>query len=136
MFWNKPALELLYPFREGLAVIKPVESKFASINDNYRGALAQLCGNLARFLVLSPQVKVDVAKEAVTLAQKAVKLMPQLRLWWNTLCLAQYRAGNFKAARATMTQSLARSKGGDCRILLRPWHFAVHKANLAGKGLA
>jgi serine/threonine protein kinase/Tfp pilus assembly protein PilF len=102
-------------FREGLAVIKPVESKFASINDNYRGALAQLCGNLARFLVLSPQVKVDVAKEAVTLAQKAVKLMPQLRLWWNTLCLAQYRAGNFKAARATMTQSLARSKGGDCR---------------------
>jgi serine/threonine protein kinase/tetratricopeptide (TPR) repeat protein len=101
--------------RQALAVVQPVESKFASINENYRGSLAQLYHNLARYLVESPETRPEAAKEAVALAQKAVQLKPQYRLNRNTLALAHYRAGDFRAARATLELSLARSKGGDCR---------------------
>jgi len=102
-------------FRQGLAVIKPVETKFASINDDYRESIAQLCGSLARCLVLTSEPKPGAAEEAITLAQKAVKLDPHNRLFGNTLALAQYRVGKFKAARATLDHSMGRSKGGDCR---------------------
>jgi serine/threonine protein kinase/Flp pilus assembly protein TadD len=102
-------------FRQGLAVIKPVENKFASGNDEYRVSLGQLCQNLARCLLSASEPEPRQVKEAVTLAQKALKLMPQFRLCWNTLALAQYRAGDFKAARTTVDEAMTRSKGGDCR---------------------
>jgi serine/threonine protein kinase/Flp pilus assembly protein TadD len=101
-------------FRQGLAVIKPVESKFTSINDAYRATVAQLCGNLARCLVSPSQPKPAQVEEAVALAQKAVKLAPPVRQFWNTLALAQYRAGDMKAAQAALDQSMALTKGGDC----------------------
>jgi serine/threonine protein kinase/tetratricopeptide (TPR) repeat protein len=102
-------------FREGLAVIEPVEGKFVTMNDHYRDTLAQLCQNLARMLVASPEAKPEQTAEAVKLAQKAVKLMPHNRLCGNTLALAQYRAGDLKAARTALDEVMARNKGGDCR---------------------
>jgi tetratricopeptide (TPR) repeat protein len=116
MLWQAGKLpEAEKILREGLAVIEPVETKFVSINDHYRETLAQLCHNLARFLVLSPEAKAEQSAEAVKLAQKAVKLMPQNRLLKNTLALAQYRAGDLKAARTALDEVMARNKGGDCR---------------------
>jgi tetratricopeptide (TPR) repeat protein len=101
--------------REGLAVVKPVEDKLASINDNYRQSVAQLCHNLARCLVVSAKAKAAAAQEAVVLAQKAVKLKPGFRLYWNTLALAQYRSGDLKGAKTTLDTIMPRAKGGDCR---------------------
>jgi Tfp pilus assembly protein PilF len=92
-----------------------VESKFVAIDDNYRDTLGQLCHNLARLLILSPEAKSEQSAEAVKLAQKAVKLIPQDRLSGNTLALAQYRAGDLKAARTALDDVMARNKGGDCR---------------------
>jgi serine/threonine protein kinase len=104
-------------FREGLALIESVESKFLTIKGNYRETLGWLCHNLARFLVLSPEPRPEQTEEAVKLAHKAVKLTPpsKFRLPRHTLALAQYRSGDLKAARATMDSSMADSKGGDCR---------------------
>jgi tetratricopeptide (TPR) repeat protein len=101
-------------FRQGLAVIEPVESKFASGNETYKVSLAQLSGNLARCLLSGTEGKPEVAKEALALAKKAVKLAPHFKLFRNTLALAQYRTGDFKEAKNTLDASMARAKGGDC----------------------
>ena len=45
------------------------------------------------------------ASQAVRLAETAVKLAPEYRPHWQTLCIAQYRAGNWQEAVSAMQES-------------------------------
>jgi tetratricopeptide (TPR) repeat protein len=49
---------------------------------------------------------------AVALANKAIKLAPNEGANWNTLGVALYRAGNFKAAIEALNKSMELHKGG------------------------
>jgi hypothetical protein len=50
---------------------------------------------------------------AVELAREAVKLGPKEGMFWNTLGVAQYRVGDWKAAIETLKQSMGLRNGGD-----------------------
>jgi len=49
---------------------------------------------------------------AVTLARRAVELAPNAEGYWNTLGVAQYRAGNCQEAIVTLQKSMKLGKGG------------------------
>ena len=50
---------------------------------------------------------------AVELAKKAVELEPKEGTYWNTLGVAHYRAGDWKAAIEALTKSMELRNGGD-----------------------
>ena len=66
--------------------------------------------NLAWVLVAGP-VKLRDAKEALLVAERAVKLAPDEWFYLNTLGVAQYRNGLHKEAVLTLEKSLSRSRG-------------------------
>src|SRR5262249_44203206 len=68
---------------------------------------------LAWVLAICPDPKVRKPHQAVELAPKAVKLSPKEGKYWNTLGVAHYRAGNWKAALAALDQSVTLREGGD-----------------------
>ena len=53
------------------------------------------------------------------LAKKAVELSPQAGHYWNTLGVAHYRAGEWKAAVMALEKSMELRKGGDAN----DWFF-------------
>ncbi|HUE74171.1 MAG TPA: protein kinase [Pirellulaceae bacterium] len=69
--------------------------------------------NLAWLLATTPEAKRRDPAQAVALAQKAVELDPKNAAYPNTLGVAQYRAGDWKAAIAALEKSLELRKGGD-----------------------
>jgi hypothetical protein len=75
-----------------------------------RDPLALLCNNLVWRLVSSPAPTRDAAR-ALKLAQQAVKLAPYQAFYLNTFGVAQYRAGQFTEAIATLEKCLAAGKG-------------------------
>jgi eukaryotic-like serine/threonine-protein kinase len=75
--------------------------------------------NSAWLLATCPDLKFRDPKRAVTLAKKAVGLDPKQGNWWNTLGVAQYRAGDGKAVIAALEKSMELSKGGDAN----DWFF-------------
>jgi tetratricopeptide (TPR) repeat protein/serine/threonine protein kinase len=85
----------------------------------YRKAIAldpKLAGprnNLAWQLATSPDVKARDPARAVELAKEAVGLTPQNGSYWNTLGVAQYRAGDWKAAVEALDKSRQLRNGGD-----------------------
>jgi tetratricopeptide (TPR) repeat protein len=74
---------------------------------------AQLNNHLAWLLAAGPDPKLRDAKRAVELARKAVGLAPKEGGHWNTLGVAHYRAGDWKAAVAALNQSRGLRQGGD-----------------------
>src|SRR5262249_38403794 len=68
---------------------------------------------LARLLATSPAAKLRDPDRAVKLARKAVQLAPKVGNFWNTLGVAHYRAGDWKAAVAALDKSVDLGKGGD-----------------------
>jgi serine/threonine protein kinase/Flp pilus assembly protein TadD len=68
---------------------------------------------LAWLLATSPDPKPRNTTSAVELARKAVELEPMQGRWWTTLGVAQYRAGDPKAAITALTKSMELRKGGD-----------------------
>jgi tetratricopeptide (TPR) repeat protein len=68
---------------------------------------------LAWLLATCPQPELRDPARAVELAGKAVKVQPQEGTWWNTLGVAQYRAGDWKAALAALERSMELRQGGD-----------------------
>jgi WD40 repeat protein len=68
--------------------------------------------NLAWELATRPDPKFRDSRQAVQLAQQAVKLTPSGN-HWNTLGAAHYRAGDWKAAVTAMEKSMELRQGGD-----------------------
>jgi tetratricopeptide (TPR) repeat protein len=90
----------------------------------YRKALshrpddAEANNGLAWILATHPDPKRRNSSEAVRLARKAVRAQPKVATFHNTLGAAHYRAGNWKAAVASLQES-QRLGGGDAL----DWYF-------------
>jgi tetratricopeptide (TPR) repeat protein len=69
--------------------------------------------DLAWLLATCPDAKRRDPQQAVKWARTAVKLAPKAGGFWNTLGVAHYRAGDWKAAVAALEKSMQLSKGGD-----------------------
>jgi WD40 repeat protein/serine/threonine protein kinase len=79
----------------------------------YRAALATRHNNVAWFLATDPNAKFRDPGRAVELARKALEFAPKRGTFWNTLGVAHYRAGDWKAAIEALTRSMELRKGGD-----------------------
>jgi Flp pilus assembly protein TadD len=69
--------------------------------------------DLAWLLATCPDSKLRDPGRAVELAKKAVELAPKEGNRWNTLGVARYRSGDWKAAVDALSKSMELSKGGD-----------------------
>jgi serine/threonine protein kinase/Flp pilus assembly protein TadD len=72
----------------------------------------QYLGNLADFLSTCPVRQSGDARRAVEMATRALERAPQVQGLWNTLGLAQYRNGDWKAAIAALEKSVELCHGG------------------------
>ena len=68
---------------------------------------------LAWLLATCPDKKFRNPARAVELAKAAVELQPKYGPWWNTLGVAQYRAGDWNACLAALHKSMELREGGD-----------------------
>jgi tetratricopeptide (TPR) repeat protein len=69
--------------------------------------------NLAWLLASRAEVSALDATKAVKLAKEATALAPKTGTYWNTLGVAHYHAGDWKAAAAAIEQSMQLRSGGD-----------------------
>jgi tetratricopeptide (TPR) repeat protein len=67
---------------------------------------------LAWFLANCPDARLRDTNQAVELAKKAVVLLPKEWSYWNTLGVAQYRAGDYNAAVVALEKSVQLGEGG------------------------
>jgi tetratricopeptide (TPR) repeat protein len=67
---------------------------------------------LAWLLATCPDVEFRDPSQAVAHAKKAVEFAPNVGNYWNTLGVAQYRNGEWKAAIETLMKSIQLCKGG------------------------
>ena len=83
--------------------------------------------SLAWLLATCPDQKFRDPSRAVELAKKAVELAPKDGSQWNTLGVAQYRAGSRKAASEALNKSMALEKGGNSFdwffLAMAHWHL-------------
>jgi serine/threonine protein kinase/Tfp pilus assembly protein PilF len=68
---------------------------------------------LAWFLVTCPDPDVRNPDRAVELATKAVSRAPKVGAYWNTLGVAHYRAGDYRAALAALEKAVELTPQGD-----------------------
>ena len=68
---------------------------------------------LARFLATCPDAQIRNPSQAVALATKAIALAPLDGVCWNTLGIAQYRAGDWKGAAQALGKSMVLRSGGN-----------------------
>jgi len=87
--------------------------------------------NLAWFLATCPDPKFRDPSKAVKLAQKAVDMAPKEGNHWNTLGVAHYRAGDWKAA----IEALEKSKEllGDTELSFNAFFLAMAHWQLGSK---
>ncbi len=71
------------------------------------------CNTLAWYLATCPDPRVRKPDRAVQLAAQATQLAPNGGANWNTLGVAQYRAGQFKQAVTSLSKSMQLRSGGD-----------------------
>jgi len=96
--------EALKQYRQGCDILeRSIQSQPSASNYNY----------LAWVLLATPIEQFRDPNRAVELAEKAIKLSPQDGNIWNTLGVAQYRAGDARAAIETLKKSMGLSDGGD-----------------------
>jgi tetratricopeptide (TPR) repeat protein len=84
-------------------------SKAIELNPKYVYAYNSLVWLLAN----CPESKFRDPRRAVELAKKGIQLEPQNGIYWNTLGVAQYRAGSFKEAVDALEKSIELGKGGN-----------------------
>ena len=77
------------------------------------GNSAEAHNNLAWLLATSADADVRNASRAVERALKSVELAPRAGHMWNTLGVAHYRAGDWRAAITALEKSMELRKGGD-----------------------
>src|SRR5262249_21781125 len=68
---------------------------------------------LGRLLATCPDTELRDPKQAVVLAERAVELAPKGSKYWNTLGVANYRSGDWRAAVAALDKSVKLGQGGD-----------------------
>jgi tetratricopeptide (TPR) repeat protein len=115
-----PACNALEPFDDQLLImlrqfghtpdrarIRPVSNARAKVWD------ATQDNNDAWQLATNPNTRLRDPHRSVELAQKAVKLAPSVGVFWNTLGVASYRAGDWKAAELALRKSMNLRGGGD-----------------------
>ncbi len=68
---------------------------------------------LARLLANCPQSEFRDVSRAVELSRRATELLPKEGLFWNTLGIAQYRAGQWQPAVEALNHSMSLRDGGD-----------------------
>ena len=73
---------------------------------------AEDCNNLAWYLAACPDPRLRQPDRAVELAKKATQLALDDRMCWNTLGVAQYRAGDYQATIESLTKSMEWGSGG------------------------
>src|SRR5262245_33636016 len=88
-------------------------------------AYAPAHNELARLLATCPDAPLQDLLRAVELAKKAVQLAPKEGRFWNTLGLAQYRAGKWQPAIDALNQSMELRQGGDAVDWL--FHAMAHQ---------
>jgi tetratricopeptide (TPR) repeat protein len=74
---------------------------------------AEVQNELAWLLATCAAPELRDARRAVELARKAAARAPQNGNFWNTLGVAQYRAGDWPAAAASLEKSMQFRRGGD-----------------------
>jgi tetratricopeptide (TPR) repeat protein len=78
---------------------------------------ADYCNDLAKDYLTGPEKQRD-PKKALALARKAIKLTPDLGLWWTTLGSAYYRLGRYPEAIETLQRSLREARGENAGVNL------------------
>jgi hypothetical protein len=71
-------------------------------------------------VLVDPRSGGDQIDSAGKWARQTVKAMPLVANYWNTLVLAEYRAGKFDAAERALRESMRLSRGGT----ISDWYFA------------
>jgi hypothetical protein len=98
--WDLPP----YPPADARADQKPLQVQVDPGDaEKQRQALAD--NNEAWRLATQPEAKSRDPRRAVDLAQQAVELAPKRGLFWNTLGVAHYRAGNYQESIAALEKS-------------------------------
>jgi serine/threonine protein kinase/tetratricopeptide (TPR) repeat protein len=113
------ALEAEQAYRQALILQEKLVTEFPNTS-GYHNVLAWR-------LVTCPDSKLRDPSRAVDLAKKAVQLAPDIGSIWNTLGVAQYRAGNWEDAVAALEKSMQLSNGGDSSdwffLAMAHWHL-------------
>jgi serine/threonine protein kinase/WD40 repeat protein len=92
---------------------------------------AQDYNSLAWELVSNPNVSAADARRGVELATCAVEQRPQAANAWNTLGIAQYRAGNWHAAKTALEKSMSLQGANVCDLFflaMTHWRLDERKA--------
>jgi tetratricopeptide (TPR) repeat protein len=128
----------LRPTMQDLVSVLLMQGKYDEAIEQTRAGIrfepgyAEAHNYLAWMLVTCPDVRLRNPEEAAKLAEKAVELAPQEGSYLNTLGIAQYRAGDFAAARDTLQKSMAARDGGDCNdwffLAMTEWQLEKHDA--------
>jgi serine/threonine protein kinase/Flp pilus assembly protein TadD len=105
--------------RTGQGALQEKLGKYHEAAKYYREAVqlhpdsATANNSLAWFLTTCPELSFRDAREAVRLAKKAVAADPQSRDCWNTLGVAHYRDGDYKAAVGTLEKAVTLRSGNE-----------------------
>jgi serine/threonine protein kinase/Tfp pilus assembly protein PilF len=91
--------------REAIAAFRQA----VQVDPDHSGAL----NGLAWLLATCPAQELRDPRRAVALARRAVARAPREGNYWNTLGVAQYRAGDWPAAVAALEKSMQLRQGGD-----------------------
>jgi tetratricopeptide (TPR) repeat protein len=99
--------------------------------------IAELLSRISWILTLATDAKVHNPRRAVELSQRAVKLDPDVDIWWRGLALAHFRAGDWKAAIDAADKSISLDKEEDDRglawLLLAMAHWQLGDKDEARK---
>jgi tetratricopeptide (TPR) repeat protein len=98
-------------FRQSLKLYSQLPSDFQK-KVSYCNNVGITSNNLARLLT-TPTCKERRFDDAVVFAKQAVESTPTAGHYWNTLGIAQYRAGNWKDAAVAIEKSMTLRNGGD-----------------------
>jgi serine/threonine-protein kinase len=99
------AAEAEQAYRAGLAILERLLRE-AAADPARTQELAARANELAWFLATCPLPAVRDPARAVELAEQAVQLAPKTGNFWNTLGVARYRTGHWKAAITALETSL------------------------------
>jgi tetratricopeptide (TPR) repeat protein len=116
-------------FRRALAVAASLIDDPGVAKPCFTMALVGPLDDLARALVLRPDLTPSDAAMALRLARRASEWEPSQAAFWNTLGVAHYRLGDQPSARAAFQKSMDLNSGGDPA----DWFFLAALDHGAGK---